>query len=278
MISSSNRVIKNNESVRVTKFNPLHTALYGDGDGDGSVTVKFPEIGALEKQLEEEEDANNPELSEGKREALRILEDAKKEAGLIIEAAKEEAEKLRKEASERGYEEGHEKGLEEGRLEGMRKCEEEAEVQTEAFRAEMTDALGAVAKTKQRILERYMNELKDLAITVAEKVIHVSLNSSGRVIERMISDEAEKHKKTAWVKIYMNKRDYNMMAETDRDMVSELSNLSDNIKFVVMDDEPEGYAIMETPEEIVDLSVNTQLSNIRDKIREVHLEGLVEDV
>jgi flagellar assembly protein FliH len=76
----------------------------------------------------------------------------------------------------------------------------------------------------------------------------------------------------------MNKRDYNMMAETDRDMVSELSNLSDNIKFVVMDDEPEGYAIMETPEEIVDLSVNTQLSNIRDKIREVHLEGLVEDV
>uniref|UniRef100_I5ARW7 Flagellar biosynthesis/type III secretory pathway protein n=1 Tax=Eubacterium cellulosolvens (strain ATCC 43171 / JCM 9499 / 6) TaxID=633697 RepID=I5ARW7_EUBC6 len=276
MISSSNRVIKNNESVRVTKFNPLHTALYGDGDG--SVTVKFPEIGALEKQLEEEEDANNPELSEGKREALRILEEAKKEAGLIIEAAKEEAEKLRKEASERGYEEGHEKGLEEGRLEGMRKCEEEAEVQTEAFRAEMTDALGAVAKTKQRILERYMNELKDLAITVAEKVIHVSLNSSGRVIERMISDEAEKHKKTAWVKIYMNKRDYNMMAETDRDMVSELSNLSDNIKFVVMDDEPEGYAIMETPEEIVDLSVNTQLSNIRDKIREVHLEGLVEDV
>jgi flagellar assembly protein FliH len=276
MISSSNRVIKNNESVRVTKFNPLHAALYGDGDG--SVTVKFPEIGALEKQLEEEEDANNPELSEGKREALRILEEAKKEAGLIIETAKEEAEKLRKEASERGYEEGHEKGLEEGRLEGMRKCEEEAEVQTEAFRAEMTDALGAVAKTKQRILERYMNELKDLAITVAEKVIHVSLNSSGRVIERMISDEAEKHKKTAWVKIYMNKRDYNMMAETDRDMVSELSNLSDNIKFVVMDDEPEGYAIMETPEEIVDLSVNTQLSNIRDKIREVHLEGLVEDV
>ena len=105
MISSSNRVIKNNESVRVTKFNPLHAALYGDGDG--SVTVKFPEIGALEKQLEEEEDANNPELSEGKREALRILEEAKKEAGLIIEAAKEEAEKLRKEASERGYEEGH---------------------------------------------------------------------------------------------------------------------------------------------------------------------------
>lgn len=260
----------------MTKFNPLHAALYGDGDG--SVTVKFPEIGALEKKLEEEEDANNPELSEGKREALRILEEAKKEAGLIIETAKEEAEKLRKEASERGYEEGHEKGLEEGRLEGMRKCEEEAEVQTEAFRAEMTDALGAVAKTKQRILERYMNELKDLAITVAEKVIHVSLNSSGRVIERMISDEAEKHKKTAWVKIYMNKRDYNMMAETDRDMVSELSNLSDNIKFVVMDDEPEGYAIMETPEEIVDLSVNTQLSNIRDKIREVHLEGLVEDV
>jgi flagellar assembly protein FliH len=242
------------------------------------VTVKFPEIGDLEKKLEEEEAIKNPELSEGKREAIKVLDDARKKAEEILEEARAEAEKLRKEAAEKGYEEGHEKGLEDGREEGIRIVEEERRDETEAFREQMTEALGMVTKSRDKILARYMNELKDIAITVAEKVIHVSLNSSGRVIERMIADEAEKHKRTAWVKIYMNKKDYNMMAETDIDMVSELSNLSENIKFVVMDDEPEGYAILETPEEIVDLSVDTQIRNIRDKVREVHIEGLMEDV
>jgi flagellar assembly protein FliH len=47
-------------------------------------------------------------------------------------------------------------------------------------------------------------------------------------------------------------------------VVSELAKLSDNIKFVVMDKESSGNCIIEMPDEIVDISVDTQMDNIRE--------------
>ena len=55
-----------------------------------------------------------------------------------------------------------------------------------------------------------------------------------------------------------------MIAEADADVVSELAKLSDNIKFVVMDKESSGNCIIEMPDEIVDISVDTQMDNIRE--------------
>ena len=106
---------------------------------------------------------------------------------------------------------------------------------------------------------------------MAEKVIHVSLKTSGKVIEKMISEEAESHKKTEWIKIYIDREDYNLLAKTDADMARELSRITDNIRFVVMDGEKQGCLVMESPEEIVDMSVDTQMNNIRDKLRGVIL-------
>ena len=42
-----------------------------------------------------------------------------------------------------------------------------------------------------------------------------------------------------------------------------MAKLSDNIKFVVMDKESSGNCIIEMPDEIVDISVDTQMDNIR---------------
>ena len=63
-------------------------------------------------------------------------------------------------------------------------------------------------------------------------------------------------------------------------MAEELSRITDNIRFVVMDGEKEGYLVMESPEEIVDMSVETQMKNIRDKLRGVLIgnRGDTEDV
>ena len=105
----------------------------------------------------------------------------------------------------------------------------------------------------------------------AEKVIHISLKSSGEVIKHMIISATEKLKKTAWVKIYIDKYDYDMMMEADAGVVDELSRLSDNIKFIVMDKEDRGSCIVEMPEEIVDVSVSTQMGNIRDMLETIRL-------
>ena len=87
----------------------------------------------------------------------------------------------------------------------------------------------------------------------------------------MIISATEKLKKTAWVKIYIDKYDYDMMMEADADVIDELSRISDNVKFIVMDKETSGSCIIEMPEEIVDVSVNTQLENIKDILENVRL-------
>lgn len=62
-----------------------------------------------------------------------------------------------------------------------------------------------------------------------------------------------------------------MMMEGDADIIDELSRLSDNIKFIVMDKEDNGNCIIEMPEEIVDVSVNTQIENIKDILENVRV-------
>ena len=86
-----------------------------------------------------------------------------------------------------------------------------------------------------------------------------------------LTPRTEKLKKTAWVKIYIDKCDYDMMMKADADILDELSHLSDNIKFIVMDKEERGNCIIEMPEEIVDVSVNTQIENIKDILENVRV-------
>ena len=135
----------------------------------------------------------------------------------------------------------------------------------------MRKALDAVDTARKNCLHTYLEELKDCAIAIGEKVIHISLRSSGEVIKQMIISATEKLKKTAWVKIYMDKYDYDMMMEADAGVIDELSHLSDNIKFIVMDKEDRGSCIIEMPEEIVDVSVNTQIENIKDILENVRI-------
>ena len=120
----------------------------------------------------------------------------------------------------------------------------------------------AAAKEKEKCLREYLEELKDIAVAVAEKVIHISLRSSGSVISRMIEAETEKLQKMDWVKIYMEKEDYETMVQADGHLAEKLSRLSDNVKFIVMEDGKCGSCIIEMPDGIIDMSVDTQLENI----------------
>ena len=151
----------------------------------------------------------------------------------------------------------------------MEKSSKVMSAQQDVFRSSLENALSAIDAAKERSLEKYLDELKDCSLAVAEKVICVSLKSSGQIIKRMLVSEIEKLKRTAWVKIYMEKSDYNMMMEADADVVNELARLSDNIKFIVMNKESNGSCIIEMPEEIVDISVDTQMDNIRELLENI---------
>ncbi len=222
-------------------------------------------------QLEEAASAQEVLNAQWEQEAREALEEAKKAAQEIIEQAHIQAEEERAAAKEEGYRTGYGTGYREGMARGEAECRENFKEKLTAFESDIRRALGSVETAKENCMRRYLDELKDCAIAIGEKVIHISLRSSGEVIKKMIVSATEKLKKTAWVKIYIDKCDYDMMLETDADILDELAHLSDNIKFIVMDKEERGDCIIEMPEEIVDVSVNTQIENIKDILENVRI-------
>ena len=121
---------------------------------------------------------------------------------------------------------------------------------------------------REEMLLQTREELLDLCITIAEKVVRVSLRSSRDVVVRMIQAATERLKRQEWVHIYISGCDSRQLAQISPTLTTALGALSQHIKIVPMGDGGDGTCIVETPEEIIDASVSTQMSNIRDILRD----------
>lgn len=273
-ILSSNRIIKEPEKgTEIWQYNPpIETEqkkeikksteeLPSAPEGEGPVSQTPEEHRLLEQwNLVRIQEKTNAIFEAIEKERLRIVEEAK-------ELACQEQERAR----QAGYAKGYEEGLLQGEKKAIAQSEARLRERLSGFEKDIKKALESVEEAKEACVHTYLDELKDCAVSVAEKVIHISLKSSGEVIKQMIVAATEKLKKTAWVKIYIDKFDYDMMMKADADVIDELSHLSDNIKFIVMDKEEQGNCIIEMPDEIVDVSVNTQMENIKDILENIRV-------
>ena len=111
------------------------------------------------------------------------------------------------------------------------------------------------------------DELCDLSIAVAEKVIHISLKSSREVILRMVQMATERLRRREWVHIYIGGCDTRELAQIAPELTASLAGLSDHIKLIPMANDESGTCIIEMPDEIIDASVPTQLDNLKGILR-----------
>lgn len=207
-------------------------------------------------------------LSLSLAQADELIRNARAQAEHIIEEAKQAAEaevaRIHQQASEEGYNQGY--------VEGQRKGEEEASAATRKAAQESVQAvqrfLTQANNMRDEKIDKLSGELLDVAVAVAEKVIHVSLKSSEEIIKRMIIAATEKMKRREWVQIYVADCDVKGVAQSDPSLTAALSCLSDHIKIVPMRDAETGTCIVEMPDEIIDASASTQLENIRSVIHE----------
>lgn len=272
---SSKGVVKSDQTVNVYKFVPpdQSDAVPGKKRPSAVNSAVCPDELTSDwrsASLESTTYHESSRILEGARnDAKQLMLKSNQMAEEILQDARKEVEQIRENAAAEGYQSGYEKGFKEGADRAILDHGKAMQSRMEELGRDMEAALNAVAEAKEKCLRTYLEELKDCAVAVAEKVIHLSLKSSGEIIKRMIISETERLKKTAWVKIYMEKTDYEMILETDADVIGELSRLSDNIKFIVMDKEHSGNCIIEMPDEIIDISVDTQLENIKEILQNI---------
>ena len=201
-------------------------------------------------------------------QAELILKQAREDAEQMMAAAREDAaqelESLRAGARDEGYRAGYMEGTAKAMEDSARDREEQAKRLEEDVKVFLEKA----SLAREEMLMQTREELLDLCIAVAEKVVRVSLRSSSEVIVRMIQTATERMKKQEWVHIYIPGCDARGVTKISPALTTTLAGLSQHIKVVPMGDEEDGTCIIETPEEIIDASVSTQMSTMRDILRE----------
>lgn len=236
-----------------------------------------PETGAETTEEPEVEEPQDP-VSYAQLQAAEILRDAERRAAEILETAQREA----RERSEAILAESRQAGLEAGRAEGvtmgvqqaLEEGREARERQAQAMEAEVAQFLERAGQALDRQMDDNVEELRDLALAIAEKVVSVSLKSSSEVICRMIQAAIDKRKRREWVHIYIAECDAKQLVKLPQSLTAALSALSGRVRIIPMADDEPGTCIIEMPDEIIDASAATQLNNIRSLLSDTPAGGM----
>ena len=203
-------------------------------------------------------------FSYARGQADEILAQARREGEALLEQARaqaqQEAQDVREAARQEGYRQGYEDGMKKAQIEGAAAMERQRSEQAQ----EVKTFLEQADRAREDLLEKTQDELCDLSIAVAEKIIHISLKSSREVIARMIQMATERLKRREWVRIYVGGCDARELSQITPELTTALAGLSDHIKLIPLADDESGTCIIEMPDEIIDASVSTQIHNLRD--------------
>ena len=258
------------ESLVVEDFSPteefsevLEAALSGD-DPEFMTGAEDPFSSLEEVSASKKRETDGGPIQYAQLQAELILRQAEEDAQLILAQAREramqECDAIRAGARDEGYREGYAQGTAKALEDSVR----DREATAARLEKDVQRFLEKASIAREEMLAQTQHELLDLCIAVAEKIVRVSLRSSSEVIVRMIQSATERMKRQEWVHIYISGCDTRGMAQISPALTAALSSLSQHIKVVPMGDDEGGTCIVETPEEIVDASISTQLSNIRD--------------
>ena len=197
-------------------------------------------------------------------QADEIVAQARREGEALLEQfrsqAEQEAQETREAARQEGYRQGYADGMKKAQIEGAATLETQRRQQEQ----EVSAFLEKATQAREDLMDKTRDELCDLSIAVAEKIIHISLKSSREVITRMIQMATDRLKRREWVRIYVGGCDAKELAQITPELTASLAGLSDHIKLIPLADDESGTCIIEMPDEIIDASVSTQIHNIRD--------------
>lgn len=211
------------------------------------------------------------ELQKAQAEKERIILEAEAKAEEIIREATIKAENSIKDTvaewSKKGFEKGFEKGIEEGHGKAQAQGEAELAKIKVAYTENFYEAIKELEIKKTEVLKKYIDDLTLLTVTISEKIVHTSLKSSSEVIKKMILNASENLNGKEWAKIYISKCDAELMAEGDTDLLENLKHVSEHLKIITMDEKKPGKCIIELPDEVIDASVETQLDNIEEILK-----------
>lgn len=180
------------------------------------------------------------------------------------------------EAKRHGYTDGYAAGMEKGRGEGYeagsRTGLEEGRKQAETDNRKALDELGmmidTVEKSKAKILRDFEDDLVELSTAIAKAILKHEIHTDEKALRGIILSAMEDYRNQEWIRICVPQDSANVLLKADGGIASALSEISDSVKVVVSPDMKDGGCIIETPDQVIDAGLDTQLAKIRRAITE----------
>lgn len=204
-------------------------------------------------------------IANAMEESKNIIETANNYKVNMLATVDKEIEEHRKRGYEVGYTQAYEKGKSLGYEEGKIIAQKEVDKKSEDLIAELCKQIYMVEDSKDEIIKRYEKDLVKLAAEIAEKIIRVKISQDDEIIKDILHNAVRDYRNVEWLKIYLSKNDY-ITVSTDKNIMERLSQISEHVALEAMADSEDGELIIESPENLIDLGVETQISNLKNAI------------
>lgn len=225
------------------------------------------ELRSLGRQVDEaveERDNQVPELAEdGNRgaviaqaEAERLLRETRTNIEAMMENARAEGQKLAEEAANNGYLDGFEKGFAQATSEF--KAENDPKIK------QLEELLEKVSVYYEEMVAQNENELLELTMTAAKKIVGHEIKSDSRTIVTMLYQLLDQNRREESIRITVSPELMPAEAKAGAEVKKLIADIAPCAMIYVDEDAGEGTCIVETGKGITDLSVSTQISNMKD--------------
>ncbi len=213
-----------------------------------------------EEIIKETEQMVKELLGTARQEAEKIIKSAKAEAEAVIQEGQGKA----KEAKDQGFNEGWQVGY----TESVKKAEEE--MKGSLLAAERTLAEAKEERTK--IICEAENEIVQLAVMVAQKVINHEVTTHSELIVGIVKKALEKVRDREEILIRVSPDDIDMVIDNQEEVVSGTKGIK-KMKMLADNGITAGGCVIETSNGTVDARVERQLSEIEHSLLEVNSNG-----
>ncbi len=189
-------------------------------------------------------------------EAENVVKEAERRANEIVTEAEIKRDQTLRDAHGEGYEKGSEEGFRNGKAESERLVQR------------LHNIIEKTMERRQEILLETEQQIVDLVLLMARKVIKVLSENQRSVVMQNVLQALRKVKGRGDVVIHVNSADMALTAEHTRDFINSVESIK-NISVVEDTTVDRGGCIVETDFGSIDARISSQLAELEQKILEI---------
>ena len=180
----------------------------------------------------------------------KILKSASLERDKILEQANVERTRLREEAQQQGYQDAYQQ------LKG----------EITGCLAQVESMLDEMQQRQREFIRHYEEDLRFLAIDIAEKILRKRIDEDDSVMVEMIKQAVSTVKNADWISVEVSDKLPGLVERLKKEFAAQAGEKM--VEVSAQDTEP-GSCVLNMPGAIVDVSISAQLENLREVFKDI---------